>query len=58
MIINTRTGRIAYHSILLQENGPAMFVQKGFDGKVLYEKRLSETNANDYRQYVDCGESL
>lgn len=32
MIINRKTGQIAYHSLLLQENGGLKFVQYDYDG--------------------------
>jgi hypothetical protein len=31
-------GRIAFHSLLLNENGPMRFVQYDLDGKVKYEE--------------------
>jgi hypothetical protein len=33
MIINTRTGQIAYHCLILKDNGPAQFKQYDYNGK-------------------------
>ena len=38
MIIDKETGRIAYHCILLREDGGSDFVQYDFDGKELYRE--------------------
>lgn len=35
MIINKKTGQIAYHSFTLQENGGLKFTQRDYDGKPL-----------------------
>lgn len=41
MIINKKTGRIAYHSILFKEDGELEFKQRDYDGKKL-KRTLNE----------------
>lgn len=40
MIIDPKTGRIAYHMIRFDADGGSSFVQYGFEGQILEERKL------------------
>lgn len=44
MIIDKKTGRIAYHALVLQEDGSMDYVQYDFDGKEMYRYQKHPPN--------------
>ncbi len=43
MEINNKTRQIAYHSLIIKEDG-LYFVQYDFDGKIIEERKLRDYN--------------